>query len=261
MATTLTRPFGITNDQLRQAANLVTANTQWLAIAAGTWLGTNSNFDQRLATDPPIVPAGYAFAIWGFIYPASLAYSIYQVLPAQRERQLLRDIGWYTSSAYLAMTCWAFAAQQQQTWLTVVCMVWILVSLVGALVQLLRYDQSLAPNERRFVLVPVSVHLGWITLATVANIAVALDESGFRDVVLSPQQWAVVMAGTAGLVAAAVTQVSRGNAWYAGTVIWGLIGVGVANVTLNQNRTVALAAGVAAALVGGALVRARAAAR
>ena len=256
MQSSIPRTLRMNTDQLRQIANLVTANTQWLAIAAGTVAGTNSNFDQRVATDPPIIPAGYAFAIWGFIYPAALAYSVYQALPAQRENPLLREVGWYTASAYLAMTCWAVAAQQQ-TELTVVCMLWILISLTGAFIALLRFRDMLSPNDRRFVLVPVSTHLGWITVATVANIAIWLQEAGYRDLALSPQNWAAVMAGAAGVIAAGVTQVSRGNVWYAGTVIWGLVGVAVANVTLNKYPVVAIAAGGATAMVGAALVRAR----
>ena len=38
-------------------------------------------------------PAGYTFAIWGLIYLALLGFTVYQALPAQRERPFLTQIG------------------------------------------------------------------------------------------------------------------------------------------------------------------------
>src|SRR5512135_1866157 len=54
------------------------------------------------------VPAGYVFSIWGVIYIALLAYTIYQALPAQRSNPRLRRTGWLVAATSLANGSWIF---------------------------------------------------------------------------------------------------------------------------------------------------------
>lgn len=255
MALAIPRAAGMNRDLARQILNLALANAQWVVVMVGYALGTNSNFDQGV-NDPPIIPAGYAFAIWGFIYPAALAYAVFQALPRQRENELLRRVGWFTASAYLAMTAWILAAQQNLVWLTVAIIVWMLASLVGAFVQITSYRAPLSKAERLLVVVPISVHTGWLTVATVANIAAALWASGVRDVFLPAVAWACLMTIIAGLVGALVTYVSRGNRGYGLTIIWALIGIVVAN-SAGPGLSIAITAGLMTLAVA-ALARGRA---
>ena len=54
------------------------------------------------------VPAGYVFAIWGVIYLALIAYTIFQALPAQRANPTLRRIGWLYILSAAANSAWIF---------------------------------------------------------------------------------------------------------------------------------------------------------
>ncbi len=48
------------------------------------------------------VPAGYVFSIWGLIYLALATYAVYQALPAQRENEPLRRVGYLFALSCLA---------------------------------------------------------------------------------------------------------------------------------------------------------------
>ncbi|HEU4327115.1 MAG TPA: hypothetical protein VFS21_28505 [Roseiflexaceae bacterium] len=260
--TTTTVPFtGYSRDRLRQALNLILAIAQLVVVIIGALNGSNINIEDPTLGDPPIVPASYAFAIWGLIYPAAIAYAVYQFLPRQRENPLLRQIGWYTIPAYVAMTLWVVTAQQQLIWTTWVCMVAMLVSLIGAFVQLVRYSGRISRTERALVVVPISVHAGWITVATVANTATALYNSGVSNLLLPDPVWAALMAVAAGLIGAAMTWFSRGNLGYGLTIVWALVGIAAANVGVAGGLPVVVAAGAMVPVVAGTLVWAQLASR
>src|SRR5262245_14680407 len=120
-------------DRLRQGLNLALA----ISMPLTTFLafGTGTSFEEATRTeagDPPIVPAGYAFIIWAFIYSGSVGYAVFQALPAQQENDLLRRVGFFTAGAFLGTSLWLVMARFGWVWLTVVCIVWILACLAGA---------------------------------------------------------------------------------------------------------------------------------
>ena len=100
------------------------------------------------------LPAGYAFSIWGLIYLALIAYSIYQVLPSQRDNPRLRQTGWLYVLSCVANIAWLFLWHYEYFALTIVAMV------VGLFV-LSRWAQGL-PG------------LGWVLAAKAAIVLVFL---------------------------------------------------------------------------------------
>lgn len=133
----------------------------------------------------------------------------------------------------------------------------MLVSLLGAFVQFIHRRTTISTTERYLVVVPISVHAGWVTVATVANISAALWASGITNFILPATVWTCVMTVAAGLIGAAVTVVSRGIITYALTIIWALIGILVANIVIASNLSIAITAGIMAAIVAVALAYAR----
>ena len=53
-----------------------------------------------------VIPADYAFAIWGPIFLLCLAYAAYQALPANRQNPLLRGVGWFFAGAFFLNGLW-----------------------------------------------------------------------------------------------------------------------------------------------------------
>lgn len=117
------------------------------------------------------VPAGYVFAIWGAIYLGWFAFAIYQLLPAQRTNARLKRIGWLFAMTGLANAAWLFAWHYGQFLLSVVIML-ALLSLLIAIYTRLDVGRARVPTlERCCVDVPFGIYLGWISVATIANIS------------------------------------------------------------------------------------------
>src|SRR5215217_5415909 len=57
----------------------------------------------------PVLPAGWTFAIWGPIYLAFLGYAVYQLLPAQRTRDVHRATGWWLAVSAVLNMAWILA--------------------------------------------------------------------------------------------------------------------------------------------------------
>jgi hypothetical protein len=257
MTTTVGTRSTFDRDRWRQLANIVFALAQVIVTFIGYLFGSNTNFSQSNNTTPQVVPQDYAFAIWSLIYLGALAYAVYQLLPAHKEDSLLRRIGFYTASTYLATTVWLIAAQSGSLWLPVICIFWILASLVAVMIQFILYPQPFTRAERWLVVVPASIYAGWATVAAIANSATALQTAGFSNVLLSNQNWAILMLVIGGLIASFVTWRSRGNTAYALTIVWALIGVIVANIVRTPSIQVASVAAIMAVLIVAVLLYAR----
>jgi hypothetical protein len=200
-----------------------------------------------------VTPAGYAFSIWSLIYLGAVAYAVVQTLPSRRADPLFRAIGWWTASAFLAVSVWLVLARVGLVWWTVACIVWMLVSLAPVLWRVSRAEVSSA--DWWLVVMPLSVFAGWVTVATFANVAAGLKVSGWADVGLSEPAWAVAMIVAVGVLGAAVTVRTGGNVAFAATVVWALVAVAVRNRV--PHPVVAAAAAVMIALVVAALLYTR----
>jgi hypothetical protein len=93
--------------------------------------------------------------------------------------------------------------------------------------------------------VPFSIYLGWITVATIANVTSLLDYLNWSGWGISPDVWAVIILIVATIIASAVS-FSRGDVAYALVVIWAFVGIAVKH---SATTNVAVAAWVAAAVV------------
>lgn len=244
-------------DRLRQGLGLLFATTQYLAPYLAFVTGIGVDIATRASQGEPVAfsPAGYTFGIWAYLYPACLAYAVYGLLPSQRESVLFRRTGWYMALVFLANTLWALAAQlatEPWYWLTVLCIVVMLLGLVGAFVEVTRRRAPLSRAERLLVAVPIGVFAAWITVATIANTASMLTLYGFSGTLLSDTAWAIVMTAVAGAVGVFVTRASRDAATagtsYALTIVWALVGL-VAGSLGSAGSLALVAAGAACAVL------------
>ena len=150
------------------------------------------------------VPAGYVFAIWGLIYIGLIAYAVFQALPAQRDNPRLRAIFWPVIAGAIANIVWIFLWHYNQLALTVVAMLVLLATLIVVYLRLGIQKTPVSRAERWAVHVPFSIYLGWITVATIANITDLLWFAGWNGFGLSAQTWFLIMLAAAILIAAAM---------------------------------------------------------
>jgi benzodiazapine receptor len=218
----------MSNDRLRQWLNVILV-CALIVVATLVSAGITGPSIGALSDRYPtyVVPAGYAFMIWNLIFGLGLAYSAWQLMPAQRERPLLRQVGWLTVSAWTATTVWMLVFQRALFGLSVVVMLWLLVSLIGVSARLQQYPAPFTPSERWLVYVNFSIFLGWVTVATVANVGQMLTAWGWDGWLLPAEMWGGAALLLAGVVATAVTVKLRGNLPYALAVIWALVAIAV----------------------------------
>lgn len=172
------------------------------------------------------VPAGYVFSIWGLIYLGLIAYAIFQALPSQRENPRLRAIGWWVVLGGMANSIWIFLWHYEQFPLTLVAMLALLATLLVTYLRLGTGKTRVAAGERWAVRVPFSIYLGWITVATVANVTSLLDYLQWDGFGIAPEIWMGVML-VAVLVIAALMNFTRRDVPYAAVILWALAGISV----------------------------------
>jgi translocator protein len=179
------------------------------------------------ANNSPVTPAGYAFSIWGLIYLASLALAVYQLLPAQRVRPVHRRTGWWLAGAFACSTVWVPIFNSNLLMLAQVVIVLLVICLGAAAIELTRLGAAAGTGERLLLRLPVTLYLGWATLACLASFATTgrwlgmPAEAGWVTVV----SMLLVAIGT--VVSLAVVTRLTAVAGYAFTSCWALVAVAV----------------------------------
>src|SRR5512143_2103851 len=151
------------------------------------------------------VPAGYVFAIWGVIYIGWIAFAIYQALPSQRDNARLQRIGWLYALSGVLNAGWLFTWHYELFPLSVVVMLALLVTLIAIYLRLDNGRVQVSTAEKWCVNIPFSVYLGWISVATIANITDLLYYWHWDGFGIAPELWAVIMLVVATALALAMT--------------------------------------------------------
>jgi hypothetical protein len=215
-----------------------------------TLIGGQMTADVSDANRTLITPAGYVFAIWGIIHFLLAVFVIHQMLPSQQAKAFQKQIGWLFVLSSILNMIWLFAWQYEQLPLSVLIMLLLLGSLIAIYLRLDIGRAKAGIAEKLAVHVPFSTYLGWITIATIANVAstlVSIDWDGFG---IAPETWATIIIVIA-LAIAVLVVVTRTDIAYSLVIIWAFIGI-AAEQGSHQNMvliTWASAAVVAAAVV------------
>lgn len=218
-------------DTLRQILNVVFGITQLAAnTAGGAGLIGNSvpigEISDRYFN--AFTPAGYTFAVWGPIYLGITAYVVYQALPGQRTNPLLRCVGWWTASAAAANTLWTPVFTQDWIGLSLLVIVWLLVSLAIVFVILRDAPEPLTQAQRWLVQIPFSAYFAWVTVATIANAAALLTKTGWNGFGISGPTWSAALMIVAGLITCGIVILAgRSGAAIAYVIVldWALGGI------------------------------------
>ncbi len=180
--------------------------------------------EQSADTQTLITPAGWAFAIWGPLYFGTIVYAIWQLLPAQRDSQLVRRIGWHAAGAFLGNAVWvAYTQLWGLGFPSVLIIVFTLVNLL-AILRIFASTPHFTAGERLAAVLPLSALAGWLTAATIVNIAAALN---FHGVVLpgSAPLIAAAILVVGGVIVAAALVGTGGNPWYPLPFLWALFAI------------------------------------
>ena len=170
------------------------------------------------------VPAGYVFSIWGIIYIGLIAYAIFQAFPSQKDNPHMKATGWWVVLGGLANSAWIFLWHYKQFPFTLIPMMTLLASLIIVYLYLGTGKGKVSGTETWMARVPFSIYLGWITVATVANISDVLDFEKWNQFGISDPVWMVIMLGAVAVIAGLMNFRQRDIA-YAVVLLWALAGI------------------------------------
>jgi hypothetical protein len=242
------------SDLLRQTVVLVSAILAIVGsfIGSGAAGGTpiqNASGGALAADATPIAPDGPAFGIWTAIYLGLIAYAIWQFLPAQKTDDRQRALGYPIAASLVLNAAWILSIQFDLLVLSVPVIVLLLVVLIRAFqITLLSRPKNLV--ETIVADGTVGLYLGWVAIATAANVTAVLVASGFEGFGLGADLWAVLVIAVAGLVGVFLALYGHGRLAPAASLCWGLAWLAVARLTGNLLSTpAAIAALIAVAAI------------
>lgn len=205
------------------------------------------------------VPAGLTFAIWGLIYVLLGIFVIYQLLPSVRRDppkvDFVQRIGPLFFISCIANIGWIFAWHYQIVPLSLVLML-VLLGCLLAIYMRLNIGKSEATKVKRYLVhLPFSVYLGWITIATIANVTALLVNINWNTWGLGEQFWAVAVI-IVGIAIALSVLFTRKDIYYSLVVDWALLGILLKrlSVTTVPDQSVVVVTIVGLVLVTGGVV-------
>lgn len=192
-----------------------------------------------------IAPAGPAFGIWTLIYLGLAAYTVWQ----WRSTSVRVDRTRWLAAASIALNgLWLLVVQAGWLWASVVVIAALLVVL-GLLVRRLT-DAGPAQGRAELIMVDgtFGLYLGWVAVATCANITAFLVATGVR--LPSPAADAAAVALIIVVAAVAVWLAFRlGGRWaVAAAIAWGLGWIAVGRFTGDPGSVPTAVAALIAAL-------------
>ncbi len=183
-----------------------------------------------------IIPANYAFGLWGVIYLGLFTLAIYQFLPYKRKDEDLRKVGYLLVIACIFQSIWLYLFLSRFFTLSVVAMLATLVTLI-VIYSTLRIGRKRISRRKKLCLhIPVSIYLSWTSVATIVNVACVLYSYGWNGWGLNHQVWAMIMLVVAATIATLII-INCNDIIYVYVTFWTLMAIAVrqSNIDLVRN--------------------------
>jgi len=181
-------------------------------------------------------PDGYAFAIWSIIFTLNGIFVLYQAFPMKRDSYFIFNaIGpWFILNS-IFMLIWPFCFHWDSMWSSAIFITLILITLIVIYVRLgidysingrYRTDPEGIPITRAeywLLQVPFSIFLGWITVATIANWAIALSTKT-QTLGWTASGWSSLLQTIAALLALLIL-IRRYDPFFSLVISWALFAI------------------------------------
>ena len=188
-------------------------------------------------------PAGLTFSVWGIIYLLLAIFCILQFTPAAKE--LAIGFGWIFALSCVFNATWIVAWHYDKLPLSLILMIGLLVSLIFLNIQI--KDQPYNLVKAAF-----GIYLGWICIATIANVTAVLVSINWGGFGISEQAWTIIMIA-AGTIIVILALLRLNNPYMGIVVVWAFLGIIIKRQ--SDYRLIAVVAAVAILVVGFFTVR------
>lgn len=219
-------------------------------------LPINNKYTGELSDALPnlFVPAGITFAIWGVIYVLIIVFMIYQLNAVfkKEKAEYIEKISIYFILASLANIIWIFLWHYEQVVLSLLPMMLLFFSLLMIYQRLGIVNSKASLKEKLAIQVPISVYIGWITVATIANVTGALVKLNAGDLFLGEVAWTMLVLAVATIITMLIILRKKDIA-YSLVIMWAFLGIIIKRLQPDEiygvQTNIAIFAGVAIAVI------------
>ena len=238
-----------------QVANVVAVIVALIVNTLATALPLNGVPTYRVSDSYPnlFTPPGYVFSIWSVIYALAIIFMIYQARPSQRKEAYLTQISFVYLLSAVANTSWLFVFHYsygvpELFVFSLVPMAMLLFCLLAIYKRLGIGIKDVPRNQKLAVHLPISVYLGWISLAIVANIASALNVL-IPGIPMATQELWTSLVVVIALVITTFMVWTRRDFAFGLVIIWASIGIALNRIAIPLIFTASLATAVVVAIL------------
>lgn len=224
--------------QLLQVGNIIAVIITIIVNGMANTLPIGGKNTGELSDNIPnlFVPAGITFAIWGVIYVLIIIFAIYlakDLFKKEKEsKPFLEKISFFFILASIANIIWIFLWHYEQVVLSLLAMVLLFVSLLMIYLRLNIGLEKVSLKEKICIHVPISVYLGWITVATIANVTAVLVTIKWDGFGINPVVWTILVLVVATIITILML-LTRKDCQYSAVIIWALIGIYIKRSSTN----------------------------
>lgn len=211
---------------------MLVANYAYGAGSFGlTTVGEISNKYDTLFT-----PAGYAFIIWSLIFLLCIGFVAYQwiLIKSGDPRQYIKRTGIWLALSNVINTLWLYCWTNELILLSVLLILILMLCLVALTVRLRLELDDEPVRTIFFVWWPIVYYLGWIMVASIANIAAWLVSKGWKGEGFGEEVWTIIMIATSTLLYLFLLK-TRNMREAAGVGIWAFIAIAVKQWQFHNN--------------------------
>lgn len=214
---------------LNVVALLITLTVNYLANALPI-----NGMDTGIISDKyynEFAPAGITFAIWGVIYTLLIAFVIWQFVPKNSLKDEAVDkIGLLFIINCLLNAMWLFLWHYELLAISILVMIGILYTLIQLNI-VISMKIALQTPAKALLKAAFGVYLGWICIATIANVTTWLVSTGWNGFGFEATFWTGGMIGIGGITASMIT-IRYKNLFIGVAVVWAFIGI-----IIKQNQS------------------------
>lgn len=190
-----------------------------------------------------LTPAGYAFSIWGLIYLTLLVFAVFQLNKGKSIR-FFRLVFPYFLVNVASNVLWLIAFQHELLGLSVALMLVTLGTLIIVFNYFYRLRKALSTTHRYFFQVPFSLYFGWITIASILNIAAFLSSLNIAALESSAEIVSLIMLILGSIIGLYIL-FSKKDYIYTSVLVWAYVAIWVEQsdtpVVMNTAKIAAIA--------------------
>lgn len=219
-----------TSTRLLQVLNIIGFTLMVFMNFLAVYLPLNGKTTGELSVkyENLFVPAGATFSIWGIIYFLLLAFTIFQASslfssrPNKPTTVVTQLSIWYFASSLLN-SFWIVAWHYELIPVSVAIMLLLLTVLIFANFGIVNIYRQLSGGLGLLAKASFGIYLGWICVATIANITAWLTAIGW-SAGLEEDTWTVIMVVVGGLIAL-FAAIKLNNVFVSVALIWAFSGI------------------------------------